>query len=603
MNSRGNFLAGRPSTHFQSGEPHIRSVSDSSSATLVSSGYDYTKFDGQIIANGSYIGSPVIIGGSYTGSFETPPRHSLTGDTSESDKDSTPSPIVIRSAPDPQMMPETPTKVSSRATFEVLTAPVIPETTEPADPANLYIKNLDDTVISDAEDLKLLFVPYGPVASSFLSTYPGSGISRGYGFVAFVKPEDAAAAKTKLNGTMVGKKRVFISYAERKEDRTQRLKGLFGGDKSDIKHKMEARATDEICEGSSDDERPDAINVDENDEHDDKVIVESTTDTLFSGEFTKARGEDLVEETIVPRAEEVFGVHENDVPPIIAEQEITVTTRWRGTQLTGSQLKSWGSFPITTWANSETISVAEVVEEEDISRITAPEDSPSVSAGVACASPLVVQSPMYSPRESYHAPAVTIIQSPVTPEQQKSPVPLASGPPTDTLINGIQLNRNSNRFTRHGGQYQQFANHSPNRSSGDHGNSRYNQIQSQGYYQNNGNGNGGNRPFNRNNTTGGYGGAKSMLPVPRNSNGVVHITPAVLMAPTGPRLPYFTNGTQQPLYPAYHNNEPIGQNQGRKNTRKSSGRGRPRDNGPSTHQTRAQNTQMNGGMVEMTAAY
>lgn len=517
MNSRGNFLAGRPSTHFQSGEPHIRSVSDSSSATLVSSGYDHAKFDGQVIANGSYIGSPVIIGGSYTGSFETPSRHSLTGDTSESDKDSTPSPIVIRSAPDPRVMPETPTKVSSRATFEVLTAPVIPETTEPADPANLYIKNLDDTVISDAEDLKLLFVPYGPVASSFLSTYPGSGISRGYGFVAFAKPEDAAAAKTKLNGTMVGKKRVFISYAERKEDRTQRLKGLFGGDKGDIKHKMEERATDETCEGSSDDRGPDVINErDEHNEHDGKVIVEPATDTLLSGEFPKARGEGLVEETTVPRAEEVFEVHENDIPPIIAEQETTVTTRWRGTQLTGSQLKPRSSFPITTWANSETILVAEVVEEEDLSRITVSQDSPS-----ACASPLVVQSPMYSPRESYHAPAATVIQSPVTPEQQKSPVPLASEPPKDTLINGIQPNRNSNRFTKHGGQHQQFANHSPNRSSGDHGNSRYNQLQSQGYYQNNGNGNGGNRPFNRNNTTGGYGGAKSMLPVPRNSNGEI----------------------------------------------------------------------------------
>lgn len=338
QNGRGNFLAGRPSTHFQGSEPHIRSVSDSSSATLVSSGYGHTKFDGQVVANGSYTGSPVIIGGSYTGSFETPSRHSLAGDTSESDKDSTPSPVVIRSAPDLQLMPETPTKVSSRATFEVLTAPVIPETTEPADPANLYIKNLDDTVISDAEDLKLLFVPYGPVASSFLSTYPGSGISRGYGFVAFVKPEDAAAAKTKLNGTMVGKKRVFISYAERKEDRTQRLKGLFGGDKGEIKHKNEEKATDEICEGSSD-RGSEVTNIDEN-KHDDKVIVECAIDTLLPGEPAKAKGEDCVEETAVPRVEEVFGVHGNDIPPIIAEQEITVTTRWRGTQLTGSQSKS-----------------------------------------------------------------------------------------------------------------------------------------------------------------------------------------------------------------------------------------------------------------------
>lgn len=227
--------------------------------------------------------------------------------------------------------------------------------------------------------------------------------------------------------------------------------------------------------------------------------------------------------------------------------------------------------------------------------------SPLVSTGV-CASPLVVHSPIYSPRESHHAPEVIAIQSPATSEQHKPPIQPTSGPPLDTSTNGIQPNRNSNKFTRHGGQYQQqYANHSPNRSSGDHGNSRNNQLQGQGYYQNNVNGNGGSRPFNRNNTTGSYG-AKSMLPVPRNSNGVAHMTP-ILMAPTGPRAPYFTNGTQQPFYPTYPNNESIGQNQGRKNARKSAGRGRPRDNGPSTHQARVQSTQMNGGMVEMTAAY
>lgn len=316
-------------------------MSDSSSATLVSSGYDHTKFDGQVISNGSCNGSPVIIGGSYTGSFETPSRHSLTGDTSESDKDSTPSPVVIRSIPDSQLMPETPTKASSRATFEVLTASIIPETTEPADPANLFIKNLDDAVISNAEDLKAIFMPYGPITSSFLATYPSSVISRGYGFVAFAKPEDAAAAKKKLNGTIVGKKRVFISYAERKEDRIQRLKGLFGGDRGEIKQRTEGKAADEICEGFSDDEL-EINNADEHDKHDNKV-VKSVTDTPLTGEL-EVKAEDLLEETVVPGLEELFGVNRNDIPPIIAEQEITVTTRWRGTQLAGSQLKSQNSF-------------------------------------------------------------------------------------------------------------------------------------------------------------------------------------------------------------------------------------------------------------------
>lgn len=244
------------------------------------------------------------------------------------------------------------------------------------------------------------------------------------------------------------------------------------------------------------------------------------------------------------------------------------------------------------------ILVAEVIEEDDLSRIVVPQDSPSLSARVTCVSPLVVHSPIHPPRESCRTQDVIAIQSPVIYEQHKSPVPSPSEPPPDTLTNGTQQNRNSNRVIKHGGQnQQQYANHSPNRSPGDHGNSRYTQHQAQGY-QNNGNGG---RPFGRNNTTGNYG-ARSMLPVPRNSNGAVHLTPTI-MAPTGPRVPYFNSGAQQPFYPSYPNNEPIGQHQGRKNTRKNSGRGRPRENGPPTHQVRVQNTQMNGGMVEMAAAY
>lgn len=339
-NGRG-FLSNRPPTHFPGGEPHIRSVSDSSSTTLVSSGYEQTKFQGPVVVNGSYAGSPVIVNGSYAGSCETPSRHSTNGDTSGSDKASTPSPVIVRPIPDPQSTPETPTKSSSHTSFEVLTASVIPETTDPADPANLYIKNLDDAVISDAEDLKLLFVPYGPVTSSFLSTYPGSGISRGYGFVAFVKPEDAAAAKTKMNGTMVGKKRVFISYAERKEDRTQRLKDLFGGDKGEVnkgKDQKEKKSAEDIQENSSD-EAPG--NIDVGGHLEERRIVfgaNNVANVLPFGEIPDVNVEDSTEAT-EPHVEEVAMVPGNDIPPIIAEQVIAVTTRWRGTQLTGSKFK------------------------------------------------------------------------------------------------------------------------------------------------------------------------------------------------------------------------------------------------------------------------
>lgn len=105
----------------------------------------------------------------------------------------------------------------------------IPETTKPYDPANLYVKNLDDQCIINTEDLKNLFVSHGQITSAFLATYPSSGISKGFGFVAFASPQDATKAKAALDGRVVGRKRIFITYAERKEDRIQRLKAIFEG--------------------------------------------------------------------------------------------------------------------------------------------------------------------------------------------------------------------------------------------------------------------------------------------------------------------------------------------------------------------------------------
>ncbi|KAA8905841.1 Rna binding domain 4 in polyadenylation binding protein 3, partial [Sphaerosporella brunnea] len=91
------------------------------------------------------------------------------------------------------------------------------------DPCNLFVKNLDDAVIGNLEDLKKIFEPYGQISSAFLATYPDSNITKGYGFVAFAKREDAENAKEKLQNSFVGKKRLFISWAERKEERSKRL--------------------------------------------------------------------------------------------------------------------------------------------------------------------------------------------------------------------------------------------------------------------------------------------------------------------------------------------------------------------------------------------
>lgn len=120
-----------------------------------------------------------------------------------------------------------PTITETTTIIEETESQVIPETPRPYDPANLHVKNLDDTRITNTEDLKNLFAGYGPIASAILVAYPNSGISKGFGFVAFTTPADAAKAKANLNGLLVGRKPIVINYAERKEDRRQRLKAIF----------------------------------------------------------------------------------------------------------------------------------------------------------------------------------------------------------------------------------------------------------------------------------------------------------------------------------------------------------------------------------------
>jgi hypothetical protein len=130
--------------------------------------------------------------------------------------------------------------VSSSATpvaFDVF--PTIPEASKPVDPCNLFVKNLDDTIVGTSEDLQKLFEAFGAVASAHLATFNESKISKGFGFVAFKNSADAAKAKEKMNNSLVGRKRVFVSYAERKEDRAKRLKSLFSGPGADIEEEEE----------------------------------------------------------------------------------------------------------------------------------------------------------------------------------------------------------------------------------------------------------------------------------------------------------------------------------------------------------------------------
>ncbi|KAL8230923.1 hypothetical protein R6Q57_000701 [Mikania cordata] len=90
--------------------------------------------------------------------------------------------------------------------------------------ANLYVKNLDDTI--DDDKLKKLFSEYGTITSCKIMLDP-NGNSRGSGFVAFSTPEEASQALTEMNGKMVVSKPLYVALAQRKEERRAKVQAQF----------------------------------------------------------------------------------------------------------------------------------------------------------------------------------------------------------------------------------------------------------------------------------------------------------------------------------------------------------------------------------------
>ncbi|XP_073140510.1 polyadenylate-binding protein 8-like isoform X2 [Henckelia pumila] len=90
---------------------------------------------------------------------------------------------------------------------------------------NLYVKNLDDSVVDDK--LKELFSPFGSITSCKVMRDP-KGTSRGSGFVAFSSPEEASKALSEMNGKMIAGKPLYVALAQRKEERRARLQHGFG---------------------------------------------------------------------------------------------------------------------------------------------------------------------------------------------------------------------------------------------------------------------------------------------------------------------------------------------------------------------------------------
>jgi RNA recognition motif-containing protein len=256
----------------------------------------------------------------------------------------------------------------SPVAFELVNTPVIPEATKPTDPCNLFIKNLDDVVVSTSEDLKKLFEPYGTVASTHLATYNESKISKGFGFVAFTKPEDAAKAKERVNNTLVGRKRVFVSYAERKDDRAKRLKSIFRGNSDEeavetvTKQTSELEMHDQAVVSLENTQTKENVPISEKvtgsisaGDQEDKSITESQEDHLSNLGMANSQDKHAVQDQSGRFLQKTTSGTNTAIAATLASGK-----GWRSTQLPGSMLTT-----LSREGYLLTMLVAEV-EEEDV---------------------------------------------------------------------------------------------------------------------------------------------------------------------------------------------------------------------------------------------
>lgn len=89
---------------------------------------------------------------------------------------------------------------------------------------NLYIKNLDDDVTDNA--LNDEFKRFGNITSAVVMK-DEKGVSKGFGFVCFGNPEEANRALNEMNNKQVWSKPLYVSFAQRKEERRAHLEAQY----------------------------------------------------------------------------------------------------------------------------------------------------------------------------------------------------------------------------------------------------------------------------------------------------------------------------------------------------------------------------------------
>ncbi|KAJ4909495.1 Polyadenylate-binding protein 5 [Raphanus sativus] len=93
---------------------------------------------------------------------------------------------------------------------------------------NVYVKNLPKE--TDDDELKKTFGKYGDISSAVVMK-DESGNSKCFGFVNFVRSEDAVVAVEKMNGISLGENVLFVGKAQKKSERQEELKRKYEQEK------------------------------------------------------------------------------------------------------------------------------------------------------------------------------------------------------------------------------------------------------------------------------------------------------------------------------------------------------------------------------------
>ncbi len=75
------------------------------------------------------------------------------------------------------------------------------------------------------EDLRKAFVAHGEITEAKVITDRDTGRSRGFGFVTFVRDEDAKTAISKMNGTSLNGRNITVNEAQDKGSRESTIGG------------------------------------------------------------------------------------------------------------------------------------------------------------------------------------------------------------------------------------------------------------------------------------------------------------------------------------------------------------------------------------------